>query len=88
LSKPDIRIITPVYKANDLDSGPKSSEDLFVALSNILDTFFAKNIDDLHQLLMNMIENGTLSRGDIILFAGAGDINKWARRIFEMFNNA
>jgi UDP-N-acetylmuramate--alanine ligase len=86
LSGPYMRIITPVYKADDSDNGEKNSDDLFKALSKVENTFFANNEQELGELILKMIENGKLSRGDILLFTGAGSISKWAHSIVEKFN--
>ncbi|MDR2074965.1 MAG: UDP-N-acetylmuramate--L-alanine ligase [Holosporales bacterium] len=81
LSKPYMRIITPVYKADDSDSGLLTSDDLFIALSAIENTFFINNEKELEDLIVNLIESGKLSTGDFLLFAGAGSISKWAHSI-------
>ncbi len=87
LSKPDIRIITPVYKADDSEEGLKNSTDLFEALKHIPNTFFANDETELNDLIMNLIKTKDLNQEDIILFVGAGSISKWAHEIWER-NNA
>lgn len=83
LSEPDIRIITSVYKVTDKESGMKDADDLFEALSNVKNTFFAKDKDEVERAIIKIIKSEQLKKGDIIIFVGAGSISKWAREIYE-----
>ncbi|MDR0552745.1 MAG: UDP-N-acetylmuramate--L-alanine ligase [Holosporales bacterium] len=81
LKKPDIRIITPVYKADENETGKLTSDDLYGALLGIPETFMANDESELESLLISLIDSGKLSNKDIILFTGAGSISKWAYEI-------
>ncbi|MDR0942794.1 MAG: UDP-N-acetylmuramate--L-alanine ligase [Holosporales bacterium] len=75
-------IIVPVYKADDAQSAKLTSTDLYENLkSKDKDVKFANDKNELENLLKNMIDSEELKANDIILFAGAGDISKWAREI-------
>jgi UDP-N-acetylmuramate--alanine ligase len=81
LKKPDIRIIMPVYKADENEVGKLTSDNLYDSLSNVPGTFMAKDENELGDLLVSLIDAGKLSNKDIILFTGAGNISKWAYEI-------
>lgn len=81
LSATDVRIITSVYKADDSETGELDSTDLFNALSHLENTHFAEDECALSKLLSTLIDAGEISTSDIILFAGAGSVSKWAYNI-------
>jgi UDP-N-acetylmuramate--alanine ligase len=76
----DIIVLTPVYKADELEDGKVKSEDLYKALlEKGKDTMFVNNEEEIKAL----IEKSSFSQGDIILFVGAGNISKWAHNIWK-----
>jgi UDP-N-acetylmuramate--alanine ligase len=80
----DITVITPVYKADDLEKGNISSKDLYEALvKEGRNALFANNEDELTELVKGFIENKVVVSGDAILFAGAGSISKWAHNTYS-----
>jgi len=71
-------VITPVYKADDIETAPITADDLFKNLkSQGKDVLFANDALEVQGILQGI----TLSPDDIILFAGAGSISKWAHEI-------
>lgn len=75
-------IITPVYKADDIETAPITAGDLYGNLKQQgKDVCFANDKDELQSILSRMVEGDELSHDDIILFAGAGSISKWAHEI-------
>ncbi len=75
-------VIMPVYKADDLETAPITADNLYENLkSQGKNVFFANDKDELQQILKEMSEKGKISKDDIILFAGAGSISKWAHEI-------
>jgi UDP-N-acetylmuramate--alanine ligase len=90
LQKSDIRIITPVYKADDTEIGHLNSDDLYEAISKTTrkeTTFFANDEYDLENIILSLINAKKLTKGDIILFTGAGSISKWAYDIVSKNGN-
>lgn len=84
----DTIIITPVYKADDLESAPITADDLYKKLNEQgKDVMFASDKEELQNILNDMKNNGTFSKDDIILFAGAGSISKWAHEIVSEIGN-
>ena len=74
----DTIIITPVYKADDIETAPITADNLYEELTKKNDNvFFANDRQEIQQLLLNM----TFAKDDIILFSGAGSISKWAHDI-------
>jgi UDP-N-acetylmuramate--alanine ligase len=75
-------VIVPVYKADDTECGQVNSADLYDDLKRqSKDVMFANNRVEVQNVLQNMLLDRSLIEGDIILFAGAGDISKWAAEI-------
>lgn len=75
-------VILPVYKADDFESAPITSENLYQHLKNKgKDVLFAKDKEDLESILKNMIDKCEIAKDDIILFTGAGSISKWGHEI-------
>ena len=75
-------VIMPVYKADDLETAPITADNLYENLkSQGKNVLFANDKDELQQILKEMSEKGEISKDDIILFAGAGSISKWAHEI-------
>jgi UDP-N-acetylmuramate--alanine ligase len=75
----DTVVLTPVYRADDIEGGRISSSDLYdVLLKNERDVYFANDENELAILVKSFLMNGKASGGDAILFAGAGSISKWA----------
>ncbi len=73
-------IITPVYKADDVETAPITADDLYKALkSQEKDVLFANEQNEIQEIL----RAEQFSRNDIILFAGAGSISKWAHDIVK-----
>lgn len=71
-------VITPVYKADDIETAPITADDLFKNLkSQGKDVLFANDALEVQGILQGI----TFSPDDIILFAGAGSISKWAHEI-------
>lgn len=71
-------VIMPVYRADDIETAPITSNDLYSSLKEQgKDVIFANDKDELKAIL----RNGNFSKDDIILFAGAGSISKWAHEI-------
>ncbi len=87
LSKADIKIITPVYKVIDKEPNMKDSKDLFKALLKTDNTFFANNKIEIQNIINKLIQDNQLTEGDIVIFAGAGSISKWAHEIFKSIYN-
>ena len=78
----DTIIVMPVYKADDTETGTITSNDLFEnLLSKEKNTFFANDKDELKNMLLSMISKNEINSEDIILFAGAGSISRWAHEI-------
>ncbi|MDR1475974.1 MAG: UDP-N-acetylmuramate--L-alanine ligase [Holosporales bacterium] len=79
----DIIVLTEVYKADDLETSDISSRDLYDALyhsgKNVL---FAEDESRVASIVDESIKNRILTDGDLILFAGAGSISKWAHGIY------
>ena len=74
----DSIIITPVYKADDIETAPITSDDLYKNLkSQGKEVLFANDQKEIQDILQNM----TFASNDIILFSGAGSISKWAHEI-------
>ena len=77
-------IITPVYKADDIETAPITSDDLYNNLkSQGKDVLFAEDEKAIQDILKNM----SFSPNDIILFAGAGSISRWAHEIVKNIGN-
>lgn len=77
-------VITPVYKADDLETAPITADDLYKNLkSQSKDVMFANDQREIQNVLQNM----KISEDDIILFAGAGSISKWAHEIVRNIGN-
>ena len=76
----DTVIILPVYKAGDVEFAPLNATDLYKALKN-KSKFFANDIKELKQILLEIIEKQNLNKNDLILFTGAGSISQWANDI-------
>ncbi|MDR1233605.1 MAG: UDP-N-acetylmuramate--L-alanine ligase [Holosporales bacterium] len=80
----DVIILTPVYKADDSETSNITSKNLYEALNDV-----GKNVTltddqgDVEDVLCKLMNEGTLSSGDIILFAGAGNISRWGHDIYE-----
>ena len=75
-------IIMPVYKADDVETAPINADDLYENLKQQgKDVQFAGDKDVLQDILQTMKDTGVISKDDIILFAGAGSISKWAHEI-------
>ena len=73
-------VITPVYKADDIETAPITADDLFKNLkSQGKDVLFANNAIEIQSILLS----SAFSENDIILFAGAGSISKWAHEIVK-----
>ena len=77
-------VITPVYKADDIETAPITADDLYKNLkSQGKDVLFAQDQQKIQDILQNM----PLSPNDIILFSGAGSISKWAHEIVKNIGN-
>ncbi|MBQ7524531.1 MAG: UDP-N-acetylmuramate--L-alanine ligase [Alphaproteobacteria bacterium] len=75
-------IIMPVYKADDIETAPITSDDLYRNLKGQgKDVLFANDKEELSDILQSMSTHGQFGANDIILFAGAGSISKWAHEI-------
>ncbi len=73
-------IITPVYKADDVETAPITADDLYKSLkSQGKDVLFANDQNEIQEILLAE----QFSKNDIILFAGAGSISKWAHDIVK-----
>ena len=73
-------IIAPVYRADDIETAPITADDLYKNLrSQGKDVLFANDATEIQCILQGI----TFSPGDIILFAGAGSISKWAHEIVK-----
>ena len=71
-------MITPVYKADDIETAPITADDLYKNLkSQGKDVLFANDTIEIQNILLST----AFSKNDIILFAGAGSISKWAHEI-------
>ena len=71
-------VITPVYKADDIEAAPITADDLYKNLkSQGKDVLFAHDQQEIQDILVSSV----FSENDIILFAGAGSISKWAHEI-------
>ena len=76
----DTIIIVPVYKADDIESAPLDSIDLYENIrEKNKDAYYAEDKNKLKQILMNTAKQ--LNNNDIIIFTGAGDISQWAYEI-------
>lgn len=77
-------VITPVYKADDIETAPITADDLYNNLkAQGKDVLFADDEKAIQDILQNM----SFSPNDIILFAGAGSISKWAHEIVKNIGN-
>jgi UDP-N-acetylmuramate--alanine ligase len=82
-------IILPVYKADDSESGKMTSKDLFEQLKlRNKDTLLVADEKELKLLLKSVTTDENLTKDDIILFAGAGSISKWAHEIVSEIGNS
>ena len=80
--KADMIIIVPVYKADENETASITSKDLYESLlSKGKDTLFANDQIELEALIKDLISNDKITSDDILLFAGAGSISKWAKEI-------
>ena len=80
--KADMIIIVPVYKADERETAAITSKDLYESLlSKGKDTLFANDQEELEALIKDLISNNKITSDDILLFAGAGSISKWAKEI-------
>jgi UDP-N-acetylmuramate--alanine ligase len=80
----DVVILTPVYRADDIESGSVSSNDLYDALRKDGRTvYWAEDEGALTSVVKELMADGTLSEGDAILFAGAGSISRWAHNVYS-----
>ena len=78
----DTVIVLPVYKADDYEDAELNSKHLYEELlSKGKNAFFANDQYEIEDLLKKLIVSQKLSENDVILFAGAGNISKWAREI-------
>lgn len=77
-------VITPVYKADDIETAPITADDLYKNLkAQGKDVLFADDEKAIQDILQNM----SFSPNDIILFAGAGSISRWAHEIVKNIGN-
>ncbi|MDO4975517.1 MAG: cyanophycin synthetase, partial [Alphaproteobacteria bacterium] len=75
-------IILPVYKADDLESAEISSSNLYEKLKETKkEVLFANDQNELTKILEDFEINKEFKSDDIIIFAGAGNISKWAHEI-------
>ncbi|MDR2598621.1 MAG: UDP-N-acetylmuramate--L-alanine ligase [Holosporales bacterium] len=83
-------IITSVYRADDAEEDPDiPSKNLYDALRKAgKDAIFAADEADVAASISDLINNNVLNDGDIILFAGAGSISRWAYNIYEELSNS
>ena len=73
-------IITPVYKADDIETAPVTADDLYKALkSQDKNVLFANDRPEIQNILLAE----KFSINDIIIFAGAGSISKWAHEVVK-----
>ncbi|MDR1391404.1 MAG: UDP-N-acetylmuramate--L-alanine ligase [Holosporales bacterium] len=78
----DIVIILPVYKADDTESAKITSDDLYNELKNQgKAVFFVTDKDELESMLQTVMRKEEFGENDIVLFAGAGSISKFAHEI-------
>ena len=71
-------IVMPVYKADDKETANITSGDLYASIrKKYQNVLFANDKEDLGKILSEI----RFTEDDIILFAGAGSISKWAREI-------
>jgi UDP-N-acetylmuramate-alanine ligase len=72
----------PVYKADDAESADITSDDLYKnLLANDKDALFVNDKPSLQNVLKEIILQNEITKEDLIIFAGAGSISKWAREI-------
>lgn len=75
-------IILPVYKADDLESAEITSTNLYEKLKlTKKDVLFANDQNELTNILENLKNDKKFDSNDIIIFAGAGSVSKWAHEI-------
>lgn len=75
-------IILPVYKADDLESAEINSSNLYEKLKETKkEVLFANDQNELTKILEGFEINKEFKSDDIIIFAGAGNISKWAHEI-------
>lgn len=80
--KADRIIVLPVYKADDLETAEVNSQTLYDHLKETKnDVLFANGPEELKCLLADLADKGAFTPNDIIIFAGAGSISKWAHEI-------
>ncbi|MDR0640592.1 MAG: UDP-N-acetylmuramate--L-alanine ligase [Holosporales bacterium] len=80
----DTVILTPVYKADDAETSNITSQNLYEALVTAgKNAFLVNEQDEIAHILGDLMNNGTLHKGDIVLFAGAGHISRWAHDIYS-----
>ncbi|MDR3030784.1 MAG: UDP-N-acetylmuramate--L-alanine ligase [Holosporales bacterium] len=78
----DTVIITSVYKADDTETGKIDAKDLYKALiKRGKKAIFAENIESLQNAIAALINQGEVTKEDLIIFSGAGSISKWAHEI-------
>ena len=85
LQKPDIRIITPVYMDDDANH-EINSKTLFKKLESENTTYYAEDFEQISTILHNLIKQNQITINDVIIFAGAGSISKWAHDFTENYN--
>ncbi|GHT89249.1 UDP-N-acetylmuramate--L-alanine ligase [Alphaproteobacteria bacterium] len=81
----DVVIITPIYKADETETAKLDSRDLYNELLKKGKTaFFAETPDEVKKIIMDLPNSFDFDENPIILFSGAGNISKWARRMSDL----
>ncbi|MDR1288913.1 MAG: UDP-N-acetylmuramate--L-alanine ligase [Holosporales bacterium] len=79
-----IIVITSVYRADDTETADISSSNLYDALCGAgRNAIFAADEAEVAKVIKDLMNGDTLEDGDVILFAGAGNISRWAHGIYE-----
>ncbi|MDR1034332.1 MAG: UDP-N-acetylmuramate--L-alanine ligase [Holosporales bacterium] len=79
----DTIVITSVYRGDDTETSDISSRNLYDSLHKAgKNVIFAADEAAVATIVKDLIDNNILDNGDVILFAGAGSISKWAHGIY------
>ncbi len=81
----DSVIVAPVYAAGEKNDNNVTHDTLAYSVGQISDkqAIAVDNKDELLNMLQKMIQDGDLSKNDMCIFMGAGDIGQWCREIYD-----